>query len=142
MIGQRLSHYRVMEEPSRGGIGIVYCALDVKLDREVALKVLPAELVAGPESKRRRSTTLGQLFFRNGDKIMAVAITTQPRFSAGAPQMLFEGKYFEDPDILSYDVTPHGQRFVMIREEDASAPRHLHVILNWFEELKRLVPTN
>ena len=53
MIGRILSHYKVMEELSRGGMGIVYRALDVKLDREVALKVLPPELVADRERKRR-----------------------------------------------------------------------------------------
>ena len=53
MIGRTLSHYKVLDEISRGGMGIVYRALDVKLDREVALKVLPPELVADPERKRR-----------------------------------------------------------------------------------------
>ena len=51
MIGRTLSHYKVLEELSRGGMGIVYRALDVKLDREVALKVLPPEFVADPERK-------------------------------------------------------------------------------------------
>ena len=53
MIGRILSHYKVREELSRGGIGIVYRALDVKLNREVTLKVLPPDLVADPERKRR-----------------------------------------------------------------------------------------
>jgi tetratricopeptide (TPR) repeat protein/TolB-like protein/predicted Ser/Thr protein kinase len=53
MIGRTLSHYKVLEEISRGGMGIVYRAVDVKLNREVALKVLPPELVADPERKRR-----------------------------------------------------------------------------------------
>ena len=53
MIGRTLSHYKVLEEISRGGVGIVYKALDVKLNREVALKVLPPELVADPDRKRR-----------------------------------------------------------------------------------------
>ena len=53
MIGRTLSHYKVLEELSRGGMGIVYRALDLKLDREVALKVFPPELVADPERKRR-----------------------------------------------------------------------------------------
>ncbi len=41
MIGRTLSHYKVLEEISRGGMGIVYKALDLKLNREVALKVPP-----------------------------------------------------------------------------------------------------
>ena len=53
MIGRTLSHYRILEEISRGGMGIVYRALDLNLEREVALKVLPPELVADQERKRR-----------------------------------------------------------------------------------------
>ncbi len=53
MIGRTLSHYKILSEISRGGMGIVYRAVDVKLDREVALKVLPPDLVADPERKRR-----------------------------------------------------------------------------------------
>ncbi len=53
MIGRTLSHYKILSEISRGGMGIVYRAVDVKLDREVALKVLPPELFADPERKRR-----------------------------------------------------------------------------------------
>ena len=51
MIGRRLSHYDVIEEISRGGMGVVYRAIDVNLDREVALKVLPDDL--GHDAARR-----------------------------------------------------------------------------------------
>ena len=50
MIGQTLSHYKILAEISRGGMGIVYRALDTKVDREVAIKVLPQELVSDPET--------------------------------------------------------------------------------------------
>ncbi|MGH9463665.1 MAG: serine/threonine-protein kinase [Vicinamibacteria bacterium] len=53
MIGKTISHYRIFAEVSRGGMGIVYRALDTKLGREVALKVLPPELVADPDKRRR-----------------------------------------------------------------------------------------
>jgi serine/threonine protein kinase/tetratricopeptide (TPR) repeat protein len=53
MIGRTLSHYRIEEEISRGGMGIVYRAVDVKLNRDVALKVLPPDLVDDPEPRRR-----------------------------------------------------------------------------------------
>jgi len=53
VIGRVLSHYRIQEEISRGGMGVVYRAFDTRLEREVAVKVLPPELVAD-ESNRRR----------------------------------------------------------------------------------------
>ena len=57
MIGRTLSHYNFLEELSRGDMGIVYKALDLKLNREVALKVLPPELVSDLERKRRFETS-------------------------------------------------------------------------------------
>jgi serine/threonine protein kinase len=53
MIGRTLSHYRVLAEIGQGGMGVVYRAIDVRLSREVAIKVLPPELVGDPERKRR-----------------------------------------------------------------------------------------
>lgn len=53
MIGRTLSHYKILEEISRGGMGIVYKAVDLKLNREVALKVISPELVSDSDRKRR-----------------------------------------------------------------------------------------
>ncbi len=53
MIGRTLSHYKILEEIRRGGMGIVYRALDLDLDREVALKVLTPDVVVDPGRKRR-----------------------------------------------------------------------------------------
>ena len=64
-------------------------------------------------------------------------------FSAGKPRMLFEGPYLPtSASFPYYDVSPDGQRFLMLKlvESQASAPTQIHVVLNWFEELKRRVP--
>ncbi len=79
--------------------------------------------------------------------MMAVDITTGPTFRAGSPRLLFEGSY--ESGVIGtalYDVTPDGQRFLMLKvggglDETAEATSII-VVLNWFEELKRLVPTN
>jgi Tol biopolymer transport system component len=85
-----------------------------------------------------------EIFYRNGDKMMAVAIDTESEFSAGAPQVLFEGRFLGTGWVSegrNYDISPDGQRFLMIKREQDVMPTELIVVLNWFEELKRLVPT-
>jgi eukaryotic-like serine/threonine-protein kinase len=86
-----------------------------------------------------------ELFYRSGDKMMALDMTTQPTFSAGKPKMLFERKYFTSDFPLvgtAYDLAADGQRFLMVKDtEQASALTQINVVLNWFEELKQKVPT-
>jgi eukaryotic-like serine/threonine-protein kinase len=85
-----------------------------------------------------------ELFYRSGDKMMAVPVTTQPTFTAGRPTMLFEGTYLASTFPLTgttYDVTRDGQRFLMVKDQATTAAQ-INVVVNWFEELKRLVPVH
>jgi serine/threonine-protein kinase len=80
-----------------------------------------------------------ELFYRNGEAMMMVGITTEPTFTAGSPVVLFTGRYTRGV-IVNYDISPDGQRFLMIKAVGGSTGQ-INVVQNWFEELKRLVPT-
>jgi Tol biopolymer transport system component len=107
----------------------------------------------GPGGKYQISTDGGtepvwnpngrELFYRSGGKMMAVDITMQSSFSAGKPRMLFDRPYLSLSTTLpSYDVSPDGQRFLMLKpSEQTQTTTQINVVQNWFEELKQKVPT-
>ena len=89
-----------------------------------------------------------ELFYQrdpgNATTMMVVTISTEPTFSRGTPTTVFEGPYlsWQLGRSRPYDISPDGQRFLLIKRGEATeGTSELTVVLNWFEELKRLVPT-
>ena len=89
-----------------------------------------------------------ELFFMTAEGgLMRVPVEAAgATWNAGQPARLFAGPYFSNPGTpqRTYDVSPDGQRFLMIKAQaDATAPPpSLVVVLHVEEELKRLAPTN
>jgi serine/threonine-protein kinase len=106
----------------------------------------------GPGGKWQISTDSGvepvwsrdgrELFYRNADKMMAAAVETTPTFSASKPRVLFE-QHFEKsifPFEANYDVSPDGKRFLLVvPPAGESAPTQVNFVLNWSDELRRLM---
>jgi Tol biopolymer transport system component len=83
-----------------------------------------------------------ELFYREGDRMMAVPVTRGgPTFIAGRPVLLFEGRY-ESPGLRSnYDVTSDGRTFVMVKSTSPDGSnRQLNIVVNWAEELAPHLP--
>jgi len=102
-------------------------------------RISPAEISAGDPLW---SPDGSELFYRdlNAEKIMAVGVETADDFAAGTPQVLFDDCYLEHIAYgRTYDITPDGRRFVMVKDVTMS-PRRIAIVTNWFEELKRLAP--
>ena len=75
---------------------------------------------------------------------MAVSFLAEPALRVGKPRLLFEGPYAAMGllDGRLYDLAPDGRRFLMVKQSDPPpAPTQFNVVLNWFDELERLVPS-
>ena len=85
-----------------------------------------------------------ELFYRSGDKLMAVTIAGEPAFVAGLPRALFEGAFEPTGTGTSgFDVSPDGRRFLMIQPTAPERPvTQVNVVINWFEELRQRVPVS
>jgi serine/threonine-protein kinase len=99
----------------------------------------------GPGGKSQVSTDGGtsprwshsgrELFYRNGDKMMAVDVETATTFRAGTPKMLFQ-------KAGAYDVSADGKRFLLVTPvaRSQSQTNEMDVVVNWFRELQQRVP--
>lgn len=138
---------------SPDGRWVAYCSNESKR-MEVYVQAFP-----GPGAKVQISNNGGtdpvwarngrELFYRQGDSMMAVDISAGMTFSASRPRKLWEGKYTHGtssscglPGLSSsnYDVSPDGQRFPMIDddEENAITSSEIVIVQGWADELRRL----
>src|SRR5262249_4606457 len=90
MIGHTLGHYEVLEQLGAGGMGVVYRARDLRLERDVALKGLPAGMLADAAARKR---------FRN--EALALARLNHPNICS-----IFDFDTHEDIDFLVMEFVP------------------------------------
>ena len=88
-----------------------------------------------------------ELFYRNGNQVLVVTVSTEQAFSVEAPRPLFEGEFVLDNATggggnPNYDISPDGESFVFVESESDAPREQLNVVINWFQELTERVPVN
>jgi hypothetical protein len=86
-----------------------------------------------------------RLYYRsiNGREVFAVDVLGGDPLRFGREELLFEGDF--EPGIrwgAKWDIHPDGDRFLMLQIEHPENPKEIRVVINWFAELERLVPTD
>jgi len=127
---------------SPDGHAIAYVSAETNRN-EIHLRAFP-----GPGEKHVVSTAGGneplwsptgrELFYRVGDAVMAVDVTTSPSLKVGTPHRLFEKRYEPSISLYANYSTIDGQRFVMIKRMDPEDPAaRINLVVNWFDQLRR-----
>jgi len=98
-----------------------------------------SEVMWGPDRENL------ELFYRDGKQLWRAYIETEQQFRVARKKPLFDDMYIRArfPEYRNYDISKDGKRFLMIKQVDEQPPpvTRLNVVDNWFEELKRRVPT-
>ena len=119
--GTRLGPYEVVSLLGHGGMGEVWSARDTRLDRVVAVKVLPPEL----------ASDLGR-----GRKLSSVSVTVGASPHISPPAQLFT----LPPGNDFYTAAGDGKRFLILVEAGSSPTPVIQVVVNWMTALRSLVP--
>jgi len=86
-----------------------------------------------------------EIYYLSENRLMVVDANAGSELSLGIPRTLIEGPLYSSDPVRGYDISPDGKRFIFtasVEPEHNTPPvRELRVVLNWFEELKRLAPT-
>jgi Tol biopolymer transport system component len=134
---------------SHGGKWIAYTSDEIG-QNEVYVRQFPdgdaervsigggSEVMWGPDGEKL------ELFYRDDKQFISAQIQTEPQFKVVHREALFDDVYIRArfPGHRNYDISKDDERFLMIKQVDEQpAPvTHLNVVLNWFEEVKRLAP--
>jgi len=140
--------FEAFPEFSPDGRWLAYCS-DESGRKEVYVRPFP-----GPGGRWQISHQGGtqsvwvrdgrQLFYRSEDKVWVVDTRTEGDFWASKPRLLFTNpNYFLGEPLRGFDVSIDGKRFLMVQtEEEKQRPiSEMVLIQNWFEELRRIVPS-
>jgi serine/threonine protein kinase/Tol biopolymer transport system component len=82
-----------------------------------------------------------ELFYWVGERCFAVTVATTPGLEIGEPEALFTSQRFTTNESQEYDVTADGRRVLMVKIPEASKPREVQIVLDWFSEVERLAGT-
>ena len=127
--------------PARGRRWVAYSS-DESGRNEIYLQSYPdganrSVVSSGGGSQPRWSSDGKELFYITGDSVVAVAV--RPDGSVSEPRRLFDrSNFLLNYRFQSYQASPDGKRFLMIRRDEGSVPRQLNVILNWSGDPDRL----
>ena len=97
MIGRTLSHFKITAKLGGGGMGEVYLARDTKLERQVALKVLPAEMVGDPDRLKRLQREAKALAALDHPNIVTVFSVEEAEGVHFLTMAYVEGRTLEEP---------------------------------------------
>ena len=122
--GAYLGPYEIFAPIGAGARGEVYRARDTRLDRTVAVKVLPAHVAGRPELRQRferearAAYAAGHLLYTRGQSLFEIRL----------PPLIPHSRY---------DVTADGQRFLVNTPIEQNSTRPITVVLNWTAGLPR-----
>jgi hypothetical protein len=127
-VGYTLDHYRIESKLGEGGMGVVWKARDIHLERFVALKVLPAKRLGDPDRRRRFVQEAKAASALNHPNIITIYDISRTSSAENAPDFiameLVDGKALDQLDFGLAKLTERGATTEFTRTETlADAPR-------------------